>query len=232
MPQLKRFYQSVTTDGDGGVLLDGRVVRTPARQPLVVPTRALAELIATEWAEQADAIRPDRMPITRLASSAIDLMPARRQDALLEICGYAQSDLICYRAESPAALAERQRQHWQPWLEWCALAIDAPLGATTALAPIEQPAASLRRLTAEIEATDDWRLVGLHAATTATGSVVLALGMLKNALESARALELALLEELFEIELWGLEEEQERRHQALRRDLRGAELFMRTLNAD
>ena len=228
---MKRFYKSVTTDSDGRVLLDGRAMKTPAKHTLIVPTTALAARIAEEWDAQTDTVRPDRMPITRLASSAIDLMPARRPNAVAETCDYARSDLICYRAERPEVLVQRQHAAWEPWLEWCTMALDAPLHATNALAPIEQPAASLDRLSAEVDAIDDWRLIGLHAATTATGSLVLGLGMLKGALDAARAFELALLDELFEVELWGLEEEQERRHQTLQRDLDGAERFLSALEA-
>lgn len=206
-------------------------MKTPAKHSLVVPNLELAQLIAEEWDAQVEVVRPDRMPITRLASSAIDLMPARRQNALDETCGFGQSDLICYRADRPEALVQRQHERWQPWIEWCALALDAPLKVTNTLAPIEQPADSLKRLRSEVGEINDWNLVGLHAATTLTGSLVLGLGMLKGALESPQAFELALLDELFEIELWGLEEEQERRHNALRRDLHGAQQFLSALQS-
>ena len=118
---MRRFYREVTTraeDGGHGVLLDGKPVQTPARRPLIVPTPALAKAIAAEWAQQGDDVDTQAMRLTKLATTAIDLMPERRGDAVAEAAGYGGTDLLCYRATSPRTLAERQARTWQPWLDW------------------------------------------------------------------------------------------------------------------
>ncbi|MGH6912915.1 MAG: ATP12 family chaperone protein [Geminicoccales bacterium] len=219
---MKRFYQEVSiapaTDGYR-VLLDGRSIQTPARRALMVPSAALAEAVADEWRAQGETIERASMLLTRLVSTALDRMPALRVDAIDEVLGYAETDLLCYRAAAPADLVLRQEEGWQPWLDWLAQSHGAQLVVTSRMRPVAQPEAALRRLRAVIEPQGDWQLVGLHAATTTLGSVVLGLALSGGAIEPEAALAASLLDELFEIERWGREREAERRHQALRQDV-------------
>jgi chaperone required for assembly of F1-ATPase len=226
---MRRFYQraSVASGDHGhGVLLDGRPLRTPAKRPLVGPTVGLAEAIAEEWRAQGDRIRPAAMPLTRLASTALDRMPAQRGAAIDEVAGYAGTDLLCYRADEPFELVQRQQRVWQPLLDWAAETHGARLVATTSILPIEQPAPAVGKLRALIEGMGDWPLVGMHAATTALGSVVLGLALAARRLDADQALAASLLDELFEIERWGIDVETERRHGALRREVHGAAVFL------
>ena len=173
---MKRFYTEVGTRRDGSgwvVLLDGRPVRTPARALLAVPAEALAVDIGEEWRAQGDEIEPGSMRLTRLATTVVDLMPARRPDAIAEAAGYAGTDLLCYRAEHPAELVARQARAWQPWLDWAERQYDARLTVAAGIMPVTQPDAALRALQAAVERLDDWRLVGLHAVTTLLGSLIL-----------------------------------------------------------
>ena len=229
---MKRFYKTASiAAGEGGhnVLLDGRPVRTPGRRLLLMPGATLAQEVADEWAAQGDEIRPDAMGLTRLVNTVLDQMPEKREDALSETMGYAHADLLCYREASPLVLAERQARYWQPWLDWSKARLDAPLHVTTTVEPTPQPPASLAALEGAARALDDWRLVGLHGATRLTGSIVLGFAMLQNALDAEAAFDLAMLEELFEVERWGLEVEQARRHAVLRRDLAALETYFRAL---
>ncbi|MFO1070135.1 MAG: ATP12 family protein [Geminicoccaceae bacterium] len=231
---MKRVWTEVAVEQrpEGWVvLLDGRPLRTPAGNRLVVPGEGVARAVADEWLQVGETVNPDAMPMTRLATTVVDLMPARRDDAIAEAAGYAATDLLCYRAETPADLAERQRQVWQPWLDRAADRHGAPLGVVVGVVGAAQPEASLAALRAAVAALDDWQLVGLHAATTLTGSVVLGLAMLDGALDADRAFDAALLDELWEIAQWGEEEEQQRRHARLRRDLRAADRYLRLLRA-
>ena len=230
---MKRFYREVTVDlGELGhrILLDGRPMRTPAKQALAVPTARLAEAIADEWREQRDKIRPDTMPLTRLASTAIDRMPVQRQAAIEEVMAYADTDLVCYRAAEPFELVQRQQHAWQPMLEWLTQTYGVELAVTTSILPLVQPPAAHALLRGAIEELDDWPLVGTHAATTALGSLVLGLGLLRGRLDAEAALAASLLDELYEIERWGSDVEAERRHQALRRDVSGASRFLAALH--
>lgn len=230
---MKRLYAEadmVPSRGAFMARLDGKPILTPARRALVLPTERLAEAVAGEWRDQADVIRPATMPLTRLATTVVDVMPLRRDDAIDELHGYASTDLLCYRAAEPAALVERQRQGWQPWLDWAELHLDARLAVTVGVEPIEQPAPALRALRAPLDRLDDWRLTGLHAAVGLTGSLVLGLALERAALDAAHALELALLDELFEIERWGEDGLQRQRHAGLRRDLEAAVAFLAALD--
>ncbi len=229
---MKRYYQeaSVAAGADGHrILLDGRPVHSPARRPLVMPLAALAEAVADEWRAQGETIERAAMPLTRLVSTALDRMPALRAAAQDEVMDHALTDMLCYRASDPAELVARQRQGWQPWLDWLADAHGARLTVTTSMLPVSQPEPALARLRAAILGLDDWRLVGLHAATSALGSMVLGLALLEGEIDADQALAASLLDELFEIERWGREREAERRHQALRRDVTAAARFLACL---
>ena len=229
---MKRFYREVTiAPGEHGhkILLDGRPMRTPAKQLFAAPTAPLAEAIADEWRGQGDTIRPDAMPLTRLASTAIDRMPAARPAAVDELVAYADTDLVCYRAAEPFELVQRQHHVWQPMLEWLADSYGVKLTVTTSIRPVTQPAGARARLRAAVEELSDWPLVGMHMATTALGSLVLGLGLLHGRLDPDAALAASLLDELFEIERWGSDVEAERRHAALRRDVGAAARFLREL---
>jgi chaperone required for assembly of F1-ATPase len=229
---MKRFYNevSVAAGVDGHrILLDGRPVRSPARQLLVMPSAALAEAVAGEWRAQGETIERAGMGLTRLVSTALDRMPALRGAAIDEALGYALTDLLCYRAAEPVELAERQERAWQPWLDWLAEAHGVRLVVTTTMLPVSQPEPALARLRAAIEALDDWRLVGLHGATTALGSLVLGLALLDSEIDAEQALAASLLDELFEIERWGRERDALRRQQVLRRDVAAAASFLACL---
>ena len=141
------------------------------------------------------------------------------------------TDLLCYRASSPQSLAERQARTWQPWLDWAERQYDARLVPAAGVIPAEQDPVALRALRTAIERLDDWRLVGLHAAVTTTGSLVLGLAIERGALAAAAAFDAALLDELFEIEQWGEDAEQSARHARLRADLEAAERYLALLSA-
>jgi chaperone required for assembly of F1-ATPase len=231
---MKRFYREVTVapaEHGHQILLDGRPMRTPAKQLLAAPIAPLAQAIAEEWREQGEIIRPDAMPLTRLASTAIDRMPAQRQAAVEEVVAYADTDLVCYRAAEPFELVQRQHHAWQPMLEWLTETYGVKLAATTSIRPVAQPAAARTRLRDAIEELSDWPLVGLHMATTALGSVVLGLGLLHGRLDPDAAFAASLLDELYEIERWGRDAETERRHAALRRDVAAAAAFLAAVAA-
>jgi chaperone required for assembly of F1-ATPase len=230
---MRRFYQAVRvapSEEGHGVLLDGRPVRTPAKRPLVVPTVSLAEAIAEEWREQEGTIRPDAMPLTRLASTAIDRMPGLRQAAIQEVFAYVDTDLVCYRAAEPFELVQRQHHAWQPVLDWLSATYGIRLNVTTSILPVAQPDAARARLRAAVEELDDWPLVGMHAAATALGSLVLGLALVHRRIDAEAALAASLLDEVFEIERWGTDPEAERRHAVLRRDVAGAVRFLQAVH--
>ena len=226
---MRRHYRVVSIGREAGgflVLLDGKPIRTPARNSLLVPTEPLAAAIAAEWEAQAERIDVSSARLTRLATTVVDLMPARRADAIAEAATFAGTDLLCYRASHPAALAARQAATWQPWLDWAERRFDARLRVAVGVMPGSQDEAPLRALRAAVERLDDWCLIGLHAATTITGSLILGLAIEQGALGAEQAFAVAFLDELYAIEQWGEDAEQAARHARLRADLSAAERFL------
>ena len=229
---MKRFYKAVDIDSvDDGycVFLDGRPVKTPAKRTLVLPVEGLAAAAAAEWNEQGEEIEPAVMPITRLATTAADRMPGLRKAAIQEITDYTGTDLVCYRAPQPDELVCRQHAAWQPPLDWMAAHYGIAFDVTASLLPAPQPKKTIDGVRQIIEAVDDWPLVGLHGATTGLGSVVLALALWHGQVDAATAADASLLDALFELEKWGQERDANRRHDALRRDIRGISDFLQYL---
>ena len=229
---MERFYKSagVIEAPDGfGVALDGKPLRTPAKRPLTVPNRALGEAIAEEWLAQADTVDPKRLPLTRLASIALDLVAPTRDAVVAEVAKYAGTDLVCYRAEQPPELAERQHAAWQPLIDWATLRFDAPLTVTAGILPVSQPAASLKALEAAIAAYDTHRLAALHLATAACGSLVVALALIEGRIDAEAAFASAELDQSYQIERWGEDAEQAKRRAGLKEDIALAARFVSLL---
>jgi len=225
----KRFYRdcSVLGEEDGFVIaLDGRQVRTPAKARLLLPNPALADAVAAEWRAQTEVIDPQTMPYTRLASTAIDRIATRREEVIDEIAAYAESDLLCHHAEAPADLAARQLSVWQPLLDWLAERHGASLAATVGIVPLRQPQTALDAVRDAVAAFDDMAMAGLHLATTALGSVVLALALADRRLEAEEAFAASTLDETYQMETWGEDAEAAARRAAVRADVLAAAAFL------
>src|SRR5439155_3789549 len=135
---VRRVYQAATAapaPGGWGIALDQRPLRTPGGNPLTLPSAQLAQAIAEEWEAQERDIRPATMPLFRLAATAVDRTAVQRDLVVAETANYAATDLVCYRADQPPALAARQRAAWQPLLDWAAGRCDAALCVTSGIVP-------------------------------------------------------------------------------------------------
>lgn len=206
----KRFWTKVAVvpEGEGfGVTLDGRPLRTPLKAPLRLPTRNFAEEVAREWAAQEGEVRPATMPATRLANSALHKVPEQRAEVVDMLASYGASDLLCYRAEAPRKLVERQAAAWDPLLDWARAAHGAALRTGLGIMPVEQPAEALERLRAPMEAMDDFTLAAFHDLVTLSGSLVLALAVAEGRLSAEEGWALSRVDEEFQIEEWGEDEE-------------------------
>ena len=206
----KRFYQDVTVEGEGRewrVLLDGMQLRTPGKLKLAIPTKALAEKLAEEWEAQTERINPSVMPVTRLINVAVEQTPDRRQDLIAEARRYAETDLICYRAPQPRILKERQSKAWDGWLEWAA-AQGIDLKTTESLSAIAQAEASLRAVETYAASLDDIRLTLFVHLIAVYGSVILAMAVMRSELSGNAAFDLSRIDAVYQIELWGEDEEQ------------------------
>ncbi len=230
---MKRLYQraaAIPAACGHGVVLDGRLVKTPAQRDMVVPSAALAAAIAEEWDAQQGEIRRETMPLTRLAGAAIDRSAGQREAIVRQVAHYAGTDLVSYRASHPPALAARQQAVWQPLIDWAAERYDAPLMVTNGVIPASQPAASLAAFAAAVAAHDDYALTALHAATAACGSLVIALALLSGRIDAGEAFAASQLDESFQIEAWGEDAEEAQRRAALAADIAAAARFIRLLH--
>ena len=221
-PELRRFYERVEVgEAEGGfaVLLDGRRARTPGKLPLIAPARGLAEHIAEEWKTQADVMTPAAMPFTRLANSALDGVARAIPETVAVIAGFGETDLLCYRATEPEKLAERQARAFDPILTWAENELSARFALAGGIMPTPQPPGTLAAVKAAVEAeAEPFALTALHGLTSLSGSVLIALAMARGALGAEAAWAAAHVDEDFQIELWGADEEAMFRRAARWRD--------------
>ncbi|MES2835594.1 MAG: ATP12 family protein [Pseudomonadota bacterium] len=230
--RLKRFWTSVdVAQGEGGwtVLLDGRAPKTPAHAKLTLPTEAAARLAAEEWAAQGEFIEPGTMPATRLASTAIDRVGRVREAVADEIAAYAGSDALCYLAEHPTQLVERQRREWAPWRGWATVELGVHLEPVHGIIHRAQDPAAVARVKELALKLDDFALTGLATAVPLLGSAVLGLAVQRGALSGEAAFELSRLEEAFQEAQWGVDAESAERTAARRAEAVLLDLWFRAL---
>jgi chaperone required for assembly of F1-ATPase len=205
--------------GGFAVRLDGRTPRSPAGRGLVLPTEALAELVAQEWAAQGDNILPDTMPATRLAWTALGLAePGARAAVVDRIADFAGADALCYFADGPAALLERQERHWGPVIGWAETALGAKFHRAQGIVHRPQPPSTIGRIRELAAAEDDFTLAGVMAAAALFSSAILALALRRGELTAEAAFALSRLDEAFQEERWGVDSEA-----AIRSDAMAAE---------
>ncbi|MBV9511288.1 MAG: ATPase [Caulobacteraceae bacterium] len=213
----RRFYavaEPRPVEEGFAVMLDGRPVRTPRQARLVAPTQALAALVAEEWAAQAEVVRLPRMPATRLAFTAVDRIAGAREETVQEMVRFAGSDLLCYRADAPAALAERQAREWGAVLDWAKAELGLGFRPVAGVIHQPQPQESLDRVAGLAGVVDDFTLAGLALAAGPFGSAVLALALWRGAWDGTAAFGLSRLDEAFQEEQWGVDAEAAARTQA------------------
>lgn len=233
--KAKRFWKEATVHEDAagfGVKLDGRAVKTPAKTALNVPSRAMAEAIAAEWDAQEGKVDPFTMPVTRSANAAIDKVRTQAAEVAELIAAYGETDLLCYRAETPEALVARQAAAWNPWLDWAETRFGARLDATRGVIPVAQPEPALQALAARVALCDEWELAALHDLVSITGSLVLGLAVAEGALSAAEAWEISRIDEHWQIEQWGEDEEASEQAALKKQALLHAERFWALRHTD
>lgn len=230
---MRRFYKNVSVAGEGdafAVTLDGKKMRTRAKAPFLLPNEALAMAIASEWEDQGGTIKPQSMPITRLAGTAIDRVSPARSHVIDELMAYAETDLLCHRADRPAELVTRQDAAWRPLLDWAAQKYSAALKVTVGILPQPQPKQALAALRGAVAGYDDMILAGLHSATTASGSLIIGLALAEGRIDAADAFEISQVDETFQIERWGEDAELEAQRAAIRADMESTAIFIQLLS--
>ena len=224
----RRFWTEATVRPEGGgfaVLLDSRPVRTPLEALLVLPTEALAHEVVAEWRAQTGTVKPATMPFTRTANSAIDTVIPQRHAVVEKLAAYGGTDLLCYRATGPAALIARQAASWDPLLDWSGVALNAPLCATVGIMHVDQPPASLANLFEAVHALSAFQLAAFHDLVAISGSLILALAVIRRRVTAEHAWDLSRIDETWQIEQWGADEEAADLAARKRADFRLADRF-------
>lgn len=210
--KMKRFWTSAAVcDAQGGfsVELDGRPVRTPAKASLVLPTRAMAEAVAEEWAAQEGEIRPLTMPVTRGANAAIDKV-ARQKSAVADaVAAYGDADLTCYRAGSPEGLIERQAAAWDPLLDWADTVLGARLIPVEGVMHMPQDAEALGMLSERVHAMDSFALTAFYDLVSLSGSLVIGFAAIYDLHDPPTLWRMSRIDEDWQAEQWGKDDEAE-----------------------
>ncbi len=226
----KPGFNTVTVVQEGSgftVRLDDQTLRSPAGHSYTLPTKALAEAIAQEWRASVPKLpRPEAMPLTRLAATSLDRITHQRADIEAQLLSYAETELLCHRAGSPADLAERQARHWQPLLDWLAVRHDALLKPTIGIVALKQDRQAFAALKAALTPLDPWQLAAVALAVSISGSLVIGLALADGRLTPDQAFELAELDSSYQIETWGEDSEATERRAGVRDDLELAKRFL------
>ncbi|HET9427413.1 MAG TPA: ATP12 family protein [Allosphingosinicella sp.] len=229
---MKRFFKAaqVVATADGfEIALDGRPVRTPGRSALAVPAAALAAAIADEWNKQGDKIDPRSMPLTGLANAAIDRISPDPERFARGLAVYGESDLLCYRAEGPSPLVCRQAEQWDPILDWATRRFDVAFETVTGIVHRPQPPATIERLQSAVLARTPFELAGLSPLVTVSGSILVALALAEQAIGFDEAWRAATLDEQWQAEKWGVDDEASKALAGRRADFEAGARFLALL---
>ena len=230
---MKRFWDDAQVVCEGGryaIRLDGRPMRLPGGPLLALESRALAQAIAAEWQAagggKGGALSAEDVPLTRVAGTAQERIAPDPTPTVAALARYGDGDLLCYRAEAPAVLVERQAALWQPWLDWAQARTGATLRVTRGLMHVAQPAEALDRLHDALAGLTPFTLAGMGILVPALGSLVLGLAVADGAMQAGEAHRLAMLDELFQAEQWGEDRQATARRRAVAADVEVAARFI------
>ncbi len=232
---MKRFWnQAHAAAAPGGfeVRLDTRPVKLPGGAPLILRSGPLTEAIAAEWDQAGENFTPEDLPLTRLASTAQERIPAHREDIVAQLAAYGLNDLLCYRATSPTALAARQHEQWTPWLRWAETELGLTLRVTEGLCPVEQPPGTGPYLIEMLRQQSNAALAALGVIVPGLGSLVLGLALRHGALTPDAACAAALLDELWQEAHWGQDAQAAARRRALQTDIALSATFLALAEAE
>lgn len=226
---VKRFYASasaVSNDGQWRIALDGRFVRTPMGQPLLVDAEPLVRAMAEEWNAQGEDIDPGTMPLNGFANAALDRVLADKATFVDRVVQFSRTDLLCYRADEPADLQAQQHQAWQPLLDWMAAEIGSPFVVTEGIVHVDQPKNTIMAVRTVAAAMNHWELAAFTSLAALLGSVVIAYAVFRGRLSAGQAFDASVLDEMYQAGKWGEDREAAMRRNDLGREVTEAAHFL------
>jgi chaperone required for assembly of F1-ATPase len=230
-PRRKRFYvkAGVVESPDGfAITLDDKPIRTPSGRSMVAPRREIADAIVAEWDAQQVIIDPMTMPLTRFANS-VDAVIDRVEVVADDVAKYFGSDLLFYRAGHPEGLVAREAAHWDPIVVWAADALGAHFILAEGIVHVRQPDSAIAAARAALP-SDPWSIAALHVVTTLTGSALLGLALMRGAIDQDKVWTAAHVDEDWNGEKWGVDDEVAARRAARLIDFRAAASILKALN--
>ena len=229
LDNTRKLYEisgyEVTDDGYA-ITLDRKRISTQGGMPFVVPFEGLASAVAAEWNAQDSNIRPETMPFTGFCCTSLETALIGRKSIINLLVPYAESDLLCYRAEVSKELQNHQEVNWQPLLDWAAVTYDARLTVTTGISYVEQPQEAIANLRHAVESLDDFQLTVLETITKITGSLVIGLCVISSRISADVAFETSQLDEIWQNRKWGGDAEEIRRTKSLHNEILNAVRFL------
>ena len=208
--KLKKFYKKAGVKGKKApfsIALDGRVMKTPLKTTLEIPTRALARAIVAEWNEQEEFVEPNQMHLTKYANTAVDRVEPRKEMIVDEIVAFASSDLVCYRADTPQGLVDRQAQSWDRVLDWAQECHQLRFICVAGIIYASQPEATLAAAHGVLSALDAYTLTAVHNLTTLTGSALLAMALVDGEISADEGWNAAHVDEDWNADQWGSDDD-------------------------
>lgn len=225
----RRFWKevSVVAVPEGfAVALDGRPIKAPSKSLLAIPSRPLADAVAAEWDAMGEVINPAALPLTQLANTWLDRIQPLRAEIVAELLNYVEADLLCYRADHPADLVQRQAEEWEPLLQWAGERLGVRWTVATGVMPASQGPDVHAALAAAIGSHDDMALTSLQLAASVVGSLVVGLALVEGRITAEDAYRVAVLDEMYQAEQWGEDWEAIDRRKHIRTELLNAERFL------
>ena len=226
---VNRFYETVSLGEEGGMFclhLDGKNAKTPKRHLLATKYRPLAEQIVKEWDAITEEINFQAMAFTRLLSTAIDLGSDERDAWENIVVDYLKADLLCHRAELPAALVERQCEVWDPYLSFILKKFGADPSITAGIATVTHPPALLEAFATYLKELSIEALLGVKCAAENSGSAMLAVALFDSFATVDEIFDASRLDEHFQEEKWGVDAEAKAREQILRNEFYSIDRFL------
>lgn len=220
---MKKFFNEATIE-KGAVLLDGKALTTPAKNKVILPNDALAQAVADEWNSVGEQIDKNELPLTSMASLAIDIAKLRRNELLVELLEYGETDLLFYH-DMDEDLSHQQRTQWQPWINHAQVEFGTRYEITQSIMPVAQAPENQAKHLEKLETLDAWQLALLAAVVKPTTSLLLGWFFVQKKLDDDELFTLSRLEESHNLAKWGEDTEAKEKADAIRADLATSTLW-------
>ena len=232
---MRRFWKEVTlepTTMGQAVRLDGRPVKTPTGNALALPTQKMANAVVAEWDAVEKTLNPALMPVTGFANAAIDRIAPDHAGFAAAIAAYGETDLFCYRAATGDALADRQAEIWDRWLQWAQGRYDISFVIVEGIMHQPQPAATLETLRGVVAARGAFELAAMAKLAHLSGSLIATLAVVERAATPEDIWNAACLDELWQEELWGADHWAQKNRDDRAREFMAAARFLDLLTPE